>query len=73
MESIEVLTTSDDGTHKNAKTLVKVIEAFYDATEMFGKRVLLAPTWKDKMTEAGFEDVKDVSYKVSSSNLKQVT
>lgn len=68
MQSIEVLTTSDDGTHKNAKTFVQLLVALQDAAEKFGKRVLLTPTWKEKMTEVGFEDVKDVSYKVSFSS-----
>lgn len=67
IQSMEPLTTSDDGTHKNAKTLVRMHEAFYDAAEKFGKRVLLSPTWKEKMTDVGFEDVKDVTYKVSSA------
>lgn len=62
--SIHLTTTSDDGTHLNAKNFVESHELIYEASKKFGKVLKTGPEWKDKLIKAGFVDVHEKISKV---------
>lgn len=64
--SIEVTTLSDDGTHLNAKNYLEGFRLAYEASEKFGKSMRTVSTWKEKMIKAGFQDVHEKVFKVTS-------
>lgn len=65
--SIEVKSTSDDGTHLKAKDFVRAHELVCEASQKFGKSFASSPTWKEKMIKAGFEDVHEKIFKLPQS------
>ncbi|TQB77161.1 hypothetical protein MPDQ_004561 [Monascus purpureus] len=65
--SIHLITTSDDGTHLNAKNFVENHELIYEASRKFGKVLKTGPEWKDKLIKAGFVDVHEKISKVPQS------
>lgn len=65
--SIHLITTSDDGTHLNAKNFVENHELIYEASRKFGKVLKTGPEWKDKLIKAGFVDVHEKISKVGWS------
>ncbi|KAL1966262.1 hypothetical protein VTN77DRAFT_4615 [Rasamsonia byssochlamydoides] len=67
MKTIEVTTYSDDGSHKKAKNLLRMIEVMHQAADKFGKSMTTVKTWKEKMEEAGFKNVVQEEYKLPQS------
>ena len=62
--SIEVISTSDDGTHHKAKCLMEAVENMHTAANEFGKSMTTVNTWKSRMEKAGFVNVHEDIYKV---------
>lgn len=58
--------TSDDGTHENAAMLMEWQELLDEASMQFGKKIDMAAELGGMMGEAGFVNVMDEMYKVSS-------
>ena len=56
---------SDDGTMDNAKFLMEWQTKIDEALAIFGKKMNIAETHKQRLIDAGFVDVKDDIYKVS--------
>jgi hypothetical protein len=67
MKSIEVATSSDDGSHKMAENFVRVHEGIVEASKKFGKGMATVQTWKERLEKAGFTNVRQEVYKVSDS------
>ncbi|PLN80420.1 methyltransferase [Aspergillus taichungensis] len=65
--SIEVTSTSDDGTHHKAKCLMEAVENMHTASETFGKSMKTVSTWKGRMEKAGFVNVHEDIYKLPQS------
>jgi trans-aconitate methyltransferase len=64
MQSMEVATYSDDGSHHKATNLQEFIRNLLKAAETFNKRMDSIPAWKEKMEKAGFKDINVRVYKV---------
>ncbi|KAI8649713.1 hypothetical protein NCS55_01433600 [Fusarium keratoplasticum] len=56
---------SDDGTAHKAKEVQSWCRMLVEGIERFGKPIDGAPTWKQKMEDAGFEDVQQEILKIS--------
>ena len=65
MQEYETWGKSDDGTIDNAKFLMEWQAKIDEASAVFGKKMNVAETHKQKLIDAGFVDVKDDIYKVS--------
>lgn len=47
----------DDGTDEKAKYTRECVKNLQEASKKFGKSMVEADTWKERMIKAGFEDV----------------
>ena len=56
--------SDDDPDLSNAPSALRWCQLIDEASTQFGKRVLIAPTLKQRLVDAGFEDVRDDVYKV---------
>ncbi|KAI8664635.1 hypothetical protein NCS57_00505100 [Fusarium keratoplasticum] len=57
-QGVEARFVSDDGTLEKATNAQQWMQTLRDASVKFGKPLNSAPSWKDKVIEAGFVDVK---------------
>ncbi|KAM0421292.1 hypothetical protein ACHAPT_010820 [Fusarium lateritium] len=57
-QGVEARFVSDDGTLEKATNAQVWMQTLRDGSVKFGKPLNNAPTWKDKLIEAGFVDVK---------------
>jgi len=64
MQSIEVATYSDDGSHLRSEMFIKGLDLVTEASIKFGKSMQTMGTWKKKMELAGFVNVTEKIYKV---------
>lgn len=64
MQTIEVTTYSDDGSHLKATNALKVIDLVHQAAKQFQKGMNTVATWKERMEKAGFKNVIEETYKV---------
>jgi SAM-dependent methyltransferase len=64
MQEYETWAKSDDGTLENAKYLMEWQEKVDEAATLFGKKMNVAETHKQRLIDAGFVDVRDDVYKV---------
>jgi len=64
MQSIEVATYSDDGSHLRSEMFLKGLDLVTEASIKFGKSMRTMGTWKEKMKQAGFVNVTEKIYKV---------
>lgn len=64
MQEYETWAKSDDGTMENAHSLSEWQAKVDEASEIFGKKMNVAETQKQRLIDAGFVDVQDVVYKV---------
>lgn len=62
MASIEVDTFSDDDTHLKATNFCQIARLVHESSEESGKSFKTVATWKEKMINAGFEDVHEKAY-----------
>lgn len=67
LQEFEVTLKSDDDTLKLAPTLCEFIDKLHQASERFNKPMNIAEMHKQRLIEAGFEDVTEEIYKVPSS------
>ena len=63
-QGVEARFVSDDGTLEKATNAQQWMQTLRDASVKFGKPLNSAPSWKDKVIEAGFVDVKHEVRKV---------
>ena len=66
MQEYETWAKSDDGTLENAKYLMEWQAKVDEAATLFGKKMNVAETHKQRLIDAGFVDVRDDVYKVST-------
>lgn len=64
MQEFEVWIKSDDDTLKKAPSLIRLQELIDEASTKLGKQMNVANEQKQKVIDAGFEDVTDDVYKV---------
>ncbi|KAL2218104.1 methyltransferase [Thermoascus aurantiacus ATCC 26904] len=64
MQSIEVATYSDDGSHLRSEMFLKGLDLVTEASIKFGKSMRTMGTWKEKMKQAGFVNVTEKIYKL---------
>jgi trans-aconitate methyltransferase len=64
MQEYETWAKSDDGTLENAKYLMEWQSKVDEAATLFGKKMNVAETHKQRLIDAGFVDVRDDVYKV---------
>jgi hypothetical protein len=64
MQEYETWAKSDDGTLENAKYLMEWQAKVDEAATLFGKKMNVAETHKQRLIDAGFVDVRDDVYKV---------
>ncbi|KAL2217732.1 methyltransferase [Thermoascus aurantiacus ATCC 26904] len=64
MQSIEVATYSDDGSHLRSEMFIKGLDLVTEASIKFGKSMQTMGTWKKKMELAGFVNVTEKIYKL---------
>lgn len=64
MQSFEVELYSDDDTLKKAQDALQWKDLLIEASNKFGKPLNVEGTWREKMTKAGFVDIKNEEYKV---------
>ena len=67
VQEFEVTLNSDDDTMRFAPNLCEYLESLHRAAEMFKKPMNIAKSHKQRLIDAGFEDVKEEIYKVPSS------
>ena len=72
MQELEVWIKSDDDTLKKAPSLIQLQELIDEASTKMGKQMNVANEQKQKLIDAGFEDVTDDIYKVRPSNVQTV-
>ncbi|BDD55982.1 hypothetical protein MAP00_001462 [Monascus purpureus] len=68
LATIQITTTSDDGTHLKAEKFLRLCELCHEASRRFGKSLNTVTTWKEKMIQAGFEDVHEQKFKLPQSS-----
>jgi len=64
LQEFEVTLKSDDDTMRYAPHMCEYLEHLHKASEMFKKLMDVTESHKERLAEAGFEDVKDDVYKV---------
>jgi trans-aconitate methyltransferase len=64
MQTLEVQTYSDDGSHLRAENFLKLIELVHKAAQEFNKGMDTVTTWKERLEKAGFKNVVEEKYKV---------
>ncbi|OJJ50215.1 hypothetical protein ASPZODRAFT_128840 [Penicilliopsis zonata CBS 506.65] len=67
MASFQVQSYSDDGTHRKAEYLERMNDALYAASRAFGKDMASISSWKARMRKAGFQNVREETYKLPLS------
>ncbi|PGH36062.1 hypothetical protein GX50_01074 [[Emmonsia] crescens] len=67
MQSFEVELYSDDDTLKKAQDALQWKDLLIEASNKFGKPLNVEGTWREKMTKAGFVDIKNEEYKAPFS------
>ncbi|KAL2012844.1 hypothetical protein VTN00DRAFT_369 [Thermoascus crustaceus] len=67
MQSMGVVTYSDDGSDERATNFHQVVDLIQEASGKFGKSMKTMGTWKGKMEKAGFTNVKQKVFKVPQS------
>jgi SAM-dependent methyltransferase len=65
-QEYETTVRSEDGTHERAKTLIEWAEKLEAASITYGKKLLIAPSLRQNLLDAGFVDVREDIYKVIS-------
>lgn len=65
MSTMEVNTYSDDDTHLKATNMLESVTHLHTGSKMFGKEMASVFTWKEKMENAGFINVKEEVFKVT--------
>lgn len=63
-QEYETTVRSEDGTHEKAKTVLEWAQKLEEASITYGKRLLVAPSLRQKLLDAGFVDVREDVYKV---------
>ena len=58
---------SADGTHVRSKSFRYGQQLLRDASKAFGKDIQMTHTWKDKLIDAGFEDVTEKRFRVCAA------
>lgn len=67
LQEFEVALKSDDDTMELASNLAEFQQKLHEASEMFKRPMNIAETHKQKLVDAGFEDVREDVYKVPCS------
>lgn len=68
MATMDVNCYSDDETHLNATCMQESVKNLHSASRMFGKDMTSASTWKQRMEQVGFVNVREEIWKVCSPN-----
>lgn len=71
MATMDVNCYSDDETHLNATCMQESVKNLHSASRMFGKDMTSASTWKQRMEQVGFVNVREEIWKVCPSTLYQ--
>jgi cyclopropane fatty-acyl-phospholipid synthase-like methyltransferase len=64
LQEFEVTLKSDDDTMRLAPTLCEYLDRLHEASEAFQRPMNIAEGHRQRLVEAGFEDVRDEVYKV---------